>query len=189
MFRISPAFLSCFVISRSSFEGVRLPEGWLWATMIEFAFLVMAVLKISLGWMIQLLRVPIDTISLEIMLRSVSRQKTMKPSFVQVCRSLVCSKTFFGSLRIIFSCSCRYTVSSSESSICISSEGNAHVYLLAFPSECWGKVKCDGCGSMIKMHLEILRCKRVRTTLHLQHSNVIRLRSKLHQMHPHFHQG
>jgi len=143
MFKISPAFLSCFVISRSSFEGVRLPEGWLWATMIEFAFLVMAVLNISLGWMIQLLRVPIVMISLDIMLRSVSRQNTTKASFFQACRSLVSLKTFLGSLSFILCCSDWYTVSNSESSILFAPRRTLMLLFnmdIGFPLRGWGKV-------------------------------------------------
>ncbi len=35
--RVSPAALSCFVISMSSLLGVNPPAGWLWATIIADA--------------------------------------------------------------------------------------------------------------------------------------------------------
>jgi hypothetical protein len=87
--------------------------------------------------MIQLLRVPIVMISLDIMLRSVSRQNTTKASFVHFRMSAVCSKTFLGSLRIIFLSVGLYTVSSSERFILLCSPKGT--LLLAFPSLARGK--------------------------------------------------
>lgn len=61
-----PASISLWVINKSAFDGLGLPEGWLWAKIIDLADFFMAGLKTSLGLTIDEDKSPIEISSLEI---------------------------------------------------------------------------------------------------------------------------
>jgi hypothetical protein len=62
--KILPASINRLVIVKSSSEGPRLPEGWLWANTTEAALCIMASLNTSRGCTKLALRVPIDTVEI-----------------------------------------------------------------------------------------------------------------------------